>query len=35
LRILKRGVPVAEVTGATGATLLPEDGEWKGKPYLP
>ena len=34
IRILKRGVPAAEVIGATGATVLPEDGAWKGKPYL-
>jgi cation/acetate symporter len=34
LRILKRGVPVAEVTGASGATVLPEEGAWKDKPYL-
>src|SRR5512145_1944010 len=26
VRILKRGVPAAEVTGATGALVLPEDG---------
>jgi cation/acetate symporter len=34
VRILKRGVPLAEVTGAPGAVVLPEDGGWKGKPYL-
>lgn len=31
-RIMKRDVPVAEVT--TGATILPEEGGWIGKPYL-
>ena len=31
---LRRGVPVAEVTGAAGATVLPEDGGWVGKPYV-
>ncbi|TFG41694.1 MAG: cation acetate symporter, partial [Syntrophobacterales bacterium] len=34
VRILARGVPAAEVTGAAGATVLPEDDAWKGKPYL-
>jgi cation/acetate symporter len=34
VRILKRGLPVAEVTGAAGASILPEEGAWKGKPYL-
>ncbi|MBI5387941.1 MAG: cation acetate symporter [Verrucomicrobia bacterium] len=34
VRILKRGVPAAEVTGAAGATVLPEDGAWKAKPYV-
>ena len=34
VRILKRGLAAADVTGATGATVLPEDGPWKGKPYV-
>jgi cation/acetate symporter len=34
VRILKRGLPVAEVTGAAGVSVLPEEGAWKGKPYL-
>jgi cation/acetate symporter len=34
VRIPRRGVPVAEITGATGATIVPEDGSWTGKPYV-
>jgi cation/acetate symporter len=34
LRIMKRGVPAAAVSDAPGTTVLPEDGAWKGKPYL-
>ena len=34
VRILKHDVPAAEVTGAAGLTILPEDGGWKGKPYV-
>ena len=34
VRILKRGLAAEDVTGATGATVLPEDGPWKGKPYV-
>lgn len=34
LRILKRDLPAAAVTGAPGATVLPEESAWKGKPYL-
>ncbi|MEI8191617.1 MAG: cation acetate symporter, partial [candidate division NC10 bacterium] len=34
VRILKRGVPAAEVTGAAGAVVLPEEGAWRGKPYV-
>ena len=34
VRILKRGLPAAEVIGAAGATVLPEDSAWQGKPYL-
>jgi cation/acetate symporter len=32
--LLPRDVPAAQVTGATGATVLPEDGGWTGKPYV-
>ncbi len=34
LRIMKRGIPVAEITGAAGTTVVPEEGGWVGKPYL-
>ncbi|MFH1022022.1 MAG: cation acetate symporter [Planctomycetota bacterium] len=34
VRILRRGVPAAEVTGAAGAVVLPEEGAWAGKPYV-
>jgi cation/acetate symporter len=34
VRILQHGVPAAEVTGAAGATVLPEAGTWEGKPYI-
>ena len=34
VRIAKRGVPAAEVTGAAGAQVLPEEGAWHGKPYV-
>lgn len=31
---LRRGVPAGEVTGAPGASVLPEEGGWSGKPYV-
>lgn len=34
VRIPKRGVPAAEVTGAAGVQVLAEDGAWRGKPYV-
>jgi len=34
VRIAKRGVPSAEVTGATGAQVLAEEGAWRGKPFV-
>ena len=34
VRILKRGVAAMAITGAPGAMVLPEEGGWKGKPYL-
>ncbi len=34
VRVLQRGVSLAEVTGKTGVIVLPEDGAWAGKPYL-
>ena len=33
-RVLKRGVPAAQITGAPGATVLPEEAGWQGKPYV-
>jgi len=32
VRILARGVPAPEVTGAAGATVLPEDGAGQASP---
>lgn len=34
LPVLKRDVPVAQVINAPGATVLPEEGGWVGKPYV-
>lgn len=34
VRILKRAVPQTEVAAAAGASLVPEEGGWKGKPFL-
>ncbi|MBI5380737.1 MAG: cation acetate symporter [Opitutae bacterium] len=34
VRLLRNNVPVATVTGAPGVTVLPEEGAWKGKPYV-
>ena len=34
LRVAKRDQPLAQVTGAPGAVVLPEDGAWVGKPYV-
>ena len=34
VRIAKRGVPAAEVTGAAGVQVLAEEGAWRGKPYV-
>ncbi|MHB8799435.1 MAG: sodium/solute symporter [Thermoanaerobaculia bacterium] len=31
---LRRGVPAAEITGAPGAVVLPEEGGWTGKPFV-
>lgn len=31
---LRRGVPAAEITGAAGAVVLPEEGGWTGKPFV-
>jgi cation/acetate symporter len=33
-RQMLRGVPVAEVTGAPGAEVLPAEGAWAGKPFV-
>jgi cation/acetate symporter len=34
VKILQRDVPAATITGAAGVTVLPEEGAWKGKPYV-
>jgi cation/acetate symporter len=34
VRILKRDVAAAAVTGAPGFTVLPEEAGWQGKPYV-
>jgi len=34
VHVAKRDVPAAQVTGAPGASVLPEDGAWAGKPYV-
>jgi cation/acetate symporter len=34
VRIAKRGVPAAEVTGAAGVQVVAEEGAWRGKPYV-
>ena len=34
IRVFRAGVPAPELLGAPGTTLIPEDGSWKGQPYL-
>lgn len=34
VQLLRFGIPAAEITGAPGATVLPEDGAWRNSPYV-
>ncbi len=34
VRLMRAGIPAAEITGAAGAEVLPEEGAWRNTPYV-